>query len=93
MIRVANRVGLGQLEVVGNILLLEVTPRLRRRDLRPRVVETVIQRLVGRNPVIGTSTETLALVRRLFSTLVVKVVWQKPIRLVSDTSQISKVLG
>ena len=67
VISIPNSVRIGQSVVIGNILALEVAPRLRIIDLGPGVHEPILQDLLGGNPVVSTRTETLALVEVFLS--------------------------
>ena len=85
---IGNSIRLSQRKVTRNILTLKVTPRLKRRNLRPGIVKTTIERVVGRNPVVGTGTETLTLVVVLLASKVVQPVREEILSLGSDASVI-----
>lgn len=86
MVMIGNSIRLSQRKVIRNILTLKVTPRLRRRNLCPSIVETAIEGLVGRNPVVGTGTETLTLVVVLLASEVVQPVREEILSLSGDAS-------
>jgi hypothetical protein len=65
-------------------------PRLRCVNLSPLVQDSSLQCLLGRNPVVGTSAETHALVKVFLSAEIIQVVREKPSSLGSDTSKISR---
>ena len=88
MVVIGNSIRLGQRKVIRDILALKRTPRLRRRDLGPGIVEATIERLVGRNPVVGTGTQTLTLVVVLLSSKVVQPVREEIVSLGGNTSEI-----
>lgn len=85
---IGNGIRLSQRKVIRNILTLKVTPRLRCRDLGPGIVETTIERVMGRNPVVGTGTETLTLVVVLLASKVVQPVREEILSLCGDTSEV-----
>jgi hypothetical protein len=65
-------------------------PRLRFINLSPLVHDFSLQRLLGRNPVVGTSAETHALVKVFLPAEIIQPVREKPFGLGSDTSKISR---
>jgi hypothetical protein len=78
MVVVSERVGLGQGEVIREILSLEVAPGLRGVDDSPLVrraaiLQSCLEDLLGRNPVICTGTETLGLIESFGSSLGVQI--------------------
>lgn len=75
--------------MIRNILALEITPRLRCRNLGPSIVETTIERVVGRNPVVGTGTQALTLVVVLLSSEVVQPVREEILSLGGNASEVS----
>jgi hypothetical protein len=88
MIGIGNSIRLSQRKVVRDILTLKITPRLRGRNLRPSIVETTIEGLVGRNPVVGTGTQTLTLVVVLLSPKVVQPVREEIFSLGGNAGEI-----
>ena len=88
MVMIGNSIRLSQRKVVRDILTLEITPRLWSRDLSPGIVETPIEGLVGRDPVVGTGTETLTLVVVLLSSEVIQPVREEILSLGGDSSEI-----
>lgn len=85
---IGNSIRLSQGKVVRDILTLEIAPRLRSRNLGPSIVQTTIEGLVSRDPVIGPGTETLTLVVVLFSSKVVQPVGEEILSLGGDTSEV-----
>lgn len=79
--------------MIRDILTLKVTPGLRCRDLGPGIVETTIERLMGRNPVVGARTETLAFVVVLLSSKIVQPVREEVLSLGGDPSEVPAILS
>ena len=78
MVVVSERIGFGQSVVIREVLSLEVAPSLRGVDDSPLVRRTAVRQssledLLGRNPVVGTGTETLCLVESFRSSLGVQI--------------------
>lgn len=78
MVVVSERVGFCQGEVIWEVLPLEVSPGLRRVDDSPLVrratiLQSCLKDLLGRNPVVCTSTETLSLVESFLTPLGVQI--------------------
>lgn len=93
MISISNRESFSKSEVKRNVLSFEISPGLRRIDLRPFVHRTIVHGLLCGNPVISASTETLALICIFFAPKVVKPVWEKIICLGSEPGNISCYLS
>jgi len=90
VISVSDRVRLGKSEMPRDILSLEISPGLGGIDLRPHVHQATIHGLLGRNPIVSTSTKTHALVEVFLPSKVVQPIREKPISLVSHSSDISR---
>jgi hypothetical protein len=78
MVVVSERIGLGQSEVIREVVSLEVPPGLRGVDNGPlvrcaAVLQSSLEDLLGRNPVVCTGTETLGLIESFCSSLRVQV--------------------
>lgn len=74
MIVVSKGIRLGQSEVIGEVFSLEVTPGLRGINDSPLIWRTAVLQpclkyLLSRNPVIGTGTEALRLIKSFLASL------------------------
>jgi hypothetical protein len=90
VIRVSDRVRLSKSEVPRDVLSLEIAPGLGGIDLSPLVHQATIHGLLGRNPIVSTSTETHALVEVFLPSKVVQPVREKPIGFFSQAGDISR---
>lgn len=97
MVVVGKCVGLGQGEMIREILSLEVTPGLWSVDDSPLVwytpvFQSFLKNLLGRDPVVCSGTETLRLIEPLLSTLRVQVERKKPFSFICYTGKRSSWL-
>ena len=93
VVGISNRVGLSQSEVPRDILSLEIAPGLGGIDLRPHIHQAAIHGLLGRNPIISTSTEAHAFVEVFLPAKVVQPVWQKIVSLFGEAGDIPRIMS